>query len=684
MDDTFWRIDKISNLAPDAKSVTAAREVLKKGGFGEVEATADGRGWWVVCQGITDTYQVSVRRNADAPEPTCECTCPSPKYPCKHALALLLYLCDHPELRVEKQESRRAAGDFEALLKAVFAEPDDDTPRLVLADFLDENDQPDRAALIRLQCEKHRLKPATKRFKELAAEEGPLLERVEKQVGAMPEGYGYEFVRGFLTIRAHADYTNLGLDAMPARFVELFRGGWVESVILQTFGHLNSAQLELFKLAGELDVTHTPLREEGLLALAADAPVGAEGSRLARVEVHPTDEPVYRVFTSADPSVRLPRTPRTHGPQGPQRRYNNLTASQVGLLIRAGRFDGVEVLHLDGPIGDAGAALLADTDDLRRMHALTLSGSGLTPDGAVGLAALGHFPALRELTLIHALSGPEAFTAMVQGSGLGQLSGLFVHNQFLGDKAVRSLAGATHFTRLETLRLFGTGATPASLWEVLASEHFPELVELHVQGDEVLGTDAVRLALAARDRRNLVVTRDGLEVSRAIGLDGAFRVRAGNGERRRGVVLDGDLGPAASRIASLAMCEVGLNAKAVAPLAACLSAARLKELDLSDNSLGNDGAAALATAFRDFRPETLNLSRNVIRKSGAMALAASPLLSGLRVLDLSHNNIGFNGVSAIVNSPHLGPLKELRLQGTNLTLNEWKEIEKKVGKRVLV
>src|SRR5437660_872780 len=39
----------------------------------------------------------------------------------------------------------------EALLQAIHDNPGDDTPRLVLADWLDEHDQPQRAELLRLQ-----------------------------------------------------------------------------------------------------------------------------------------------------------------------------------------------------------------------------------------------------------------------------------------------------------------------------------------------------------------------------------------------------------------------------------------------------------------------------------------------------------------------------------------------------
>jgi uncharacterized protein (TIGR02996 family) len=46
--------------------------------------------------------------------------------------------------------------EHESFLRAIFDAPDDDTPRLVYADFLDENGEPERAALIRAQCERAR------------------------------------------------------------------------------------------------------------------------------------------------------------------------------------------------------------------------------------------------------------------------------------------------------------------------------------------------------------------------------------------------------------------------------------------------------------------------------------------------------------------------------------------------
>jgi uncharacterized protein (TIGR02996 family) len=50
--------------------------------------------------------------------------------------------------------------DWPAFLAAIVENPDDDTARLVAADFLEENGEPDRAAFVRVQVELARLEAA--------------------------------------------------------------------------------------------------------------------------------------------------------------------------------------------------------------------------------------------------------------------------------------------------------------------------------------------------------------------------------------------------------------------------------------------------------------------------------------------------------------------------------------------
>ena len=64
--------------------------------------------------------------------------------------------------------------DREALIRAVCAHPDEDTPRLAFADWLDEyGDEGDRvrARFIRVQCEMTTLEEQAPRWRKLYAEE---------------------------------------------------------------------------------------------------------------------------------------------------------------------------------------------------------------------------------------------------------------------------------------------------------------------------------------------------------------------------------------------------------------------------------------------------------------------------------------------------------------------------------
>jgi uncharacterized protein (TIGR02996 family) len=94
-------------------------------------------------------------------------------------------------------------------LRAVLAAPDDDSPRLAYADWLDEHCEPDRAAFIRVQCRLARLghKPAGCEnagcpCRELAGRERELIE-LDRALGLTDPGRlapdaGLRFRRGFL------------------------------------------------------------------------------------------------------------------------------------------------------------------------------------------------------------------------------------------------------------------------------------------------------------------------------------------------------------------------------------------------------------------------------------------------------------------------------------------------------
>lgn len=87
----MWTLQQVEALAPDANSIKAARglaDLRRWSGLGQ-----QGHSVWGLCQGSgKEPYQTQ----ADVEEPAFRCSCPSSKFPCKHALALLFLWSGHP------------------------------------------------------------------------------------------------------------------------------------------------------------------------------------------------------------------------------------------------------------------------------------------------------------------------------------------------------------------------------------------------------------------------------------------------------------------------------------------------------------------------------------------------------------------------------------------------------------
>lgn len=80
-----WSREQVLGLAPDAASAKAAGGVAKPAKW--ARAGCDDEAVWGECQGSGASVY---RACADLTEPAFRCSCPSRKFPCKHALGLLL------------------------------------------------------------------------------------------------------------------------------------------------------------------------------------------------------------------------------------------------------------------------------------------------------------------------------------------------------------------------------------------------------------------------------------------------------------------------------------------------------------------------------------------------------------------------------------------------------------------
>ncbi len=239
--------------------------------------------------------------------------------------------------------------DCAAFLAAIAARPDDDLPRLVFADWLDEHGHPDRAAFVRLQCagDPDSLRRAAElEARHRAAWLGPLAR---------------------IVFRAE------------------FRRGFVEHAVLPAAAFLTHAP-DLRR--------HTPLRGVTLLGARRVLPELVRGPHLAGLSaLHLTGgrlgDDGLRLLISC-PALADLTTLRLGD--------NSLTDAGVMAIACNAILKGLTTLVLrDNLIGDGGAWALAHTPCLGRLAALDLSGNEIGPAGVEALRSSPRLPALMDL-----------------------------------------------------------------------------------------------------------------------------------------------------------------------------------------------------------------------------------------------------------------------------------------------
>jgi uncharacterized protein (TIGR02996 family) len=167
--------------------------------------------------------------------------------------------------------------EWEALMRAICDNADDDTPRLVFADWLDENGEPDRAELIRLQVRRSCSKSGAARDALDARVAEVLTSNRTAWIAQLPYNPGWvwgDFVRGFvaeLSVNLRADPESdpsLAFAATPLAILTLFEqavGPWIS--------HLRHIR--------ELRLVDCPITDADALDLCRVAP----SSRLARLRI---------------------------------------------------------------------------------------------------------------------------------------------------------------------------------------------------------------------------------------------------------------------------------------------------------------------------------------------------------------------------------------------------------------
>jgi uncharacterized protein (TIGR02996 family) len=328
-----------------------------------------------------------------------------------------------------------------ALLQAAKDSPGDDLPRLVLADWLDDHGDPDRAEFVRVQVERARVAENDTRRAGLEARERALRERHEAGwMGPVHElTEASAFHRGLLHV-----------EIRPRELFSRAVSAWLSGESSAWAERLTVYQLTA-KGAGRL--AGLPFLAN-LTALSVSGSLGPEGTRSLLGSPHLTQ---LRELDLGSAGVGAAGT--------------RALASWPGLAR-------LTALSLSGnSVGDAGARALAESPHLARLAALKLAANQITQAGARALAASPHLAGLRRLDL---------------------------GNNYLLDAGVAALAGSPHLANLTHLSLWFTAVGSSGAAALARSPHLGNLVELDLTANgslpETEGAAALRRRFGDRVR----------------------------------------------------------------------------------------------------------------------------------------------------------------------------------------
>jgi uncharacterized protein (TIGR02996 family) len=544
------------------------------------------------------------------------------------------------------------------LLAAIIDDPDDDTPRLVYADWLEEHGDDARAEFIRVQCRLARLGVADLRH----------LRQAEWLYDSMETGFE---AREFLRLPHRLRRLAADVEPLLEREQELLAGhrkAWLGPLaeLCQecTFrrGFVEDVVVKADALLGHADVL---FRHNPVLTLALYEPESAWECERVLALPH-----LARLTALALPGcegefdwVRL----LAGAPH-----LNRLTA----LALNAARLD------------DAKVELLASLPHLGRLAELYLADSHL---GVDAVQALVSSPYLKELTFLSLRDSPVVGCGAVLAAGANspRLTTLDLGDCHLSDNDVSALAHSARLGGLRALLLNWPGLTPDSLPPLLSSTHLDGLSALQFCSHPGVG-DQFRAAVASCRLRLEILDLCGNSVgdagAEALAAAPALRDLAALNVRWCGVGTAGvrALGnsPHLTRLTWLDLGHNPLEHEAVAALAQAPSLDRLVHLDLRWTDLTEDKIGVLVRSPRLPSLRELELVSNRIGDAGVRSLAASPWVGKLSVLDLWGNQIGDAGARALAASPHLDRLRSLNLGHNHITKAGEGVLRRRFGNRL--
>ncbi len=543
----------------------------------------------------------------------------------------------------------------EAFLQAIREAPDDDAPRLLYADWLEERGDP-RGAFIRVQCALEQRDPADPARPELEDEAQALLDKHEAEWTApfRRAASEWRFRRGFVeevTTTADAFLSGGGVfGAFPIRKVRLcFMRDLMRAVA-------NCPHLARVRV---LDVSGLHLRDHAVEALLASPHL----TRLTGLNFggNAIEGPAVRALVESPLMPRLTWLNLSNNHSLGLRAVRALASAPAPAL----RFLGLS--HTN--IGPSGLRDLLSSTTLIGLTSLQAAYIGLYGVAGAPAAEWIGGPLLSRLTCLdlNGFARVGRLPALLGSSALGRITSLGLADCRLGAAGAGALAESPHLTGLTSLDLGRNGIGPEGLQALATSPRLSGLTDLRL-GDNAL-RDKGAQALAESPHLKRLTALDLHK--NGVGGPGLLALAASPN-------LDG--------LTTLDLSDNYVGLESVKALVASPYLARLTSLCLNNNRLEPAAARALAASPHLNRLSTLHLDGNDLGDEGLRALLCSPYLTRLAELSVRTNGVGKAGADALAallaDSPRWGRLSKLDLRGNPLSGPEQRVLEQRFGARV--
>jgi uncharacterized protein (TIGR02996 family) len=368
-----------------------------------------------------------------------------------------------------------------AFLQAIREHPEDGTHRLVYADWLDENGNPERAEFIRVQTELARLDEFDCRVPALRQREQELrpgqIEAWKAVLGDLV--LGMQFDRG---IPATAILTAQAFLANADRLFHLFPGRGVRLDHVYKHSRALAESPHLARLTS-LDLTGETVSRAAVKRFA-DSPHVANLRRLVLVNTGLDWEGAR--WLGRSPQLDRLEVLELQG----SRHLRDVGVGELAAGTGLGRLTYLGLSNTQ--IGAEGSQVLAASPKFARLTRLDVFSNNLGDEGVTALAASPHLARLEQMPLYQTGVGTAGVRALLDAPFLANFTSLDLGDNWMGDEAVVVLASSPAVRRLKSLHLCRNRIGPEGARALASSPHLVGLTFLDL-GDNPIGEKGRRL-----------------------------------------------------------------------------------------------------------------------------------------------------------------------------------------------